>query len=737
MAAEEAKAAGFTESQANFLQFYVHGLRNANIELRERLLLLEPRLLLLERNLNDMKTQAHSKKTDREKAGKRSQPEHPFSGVAEEWVDFEWKITNHMEHVFEGFGERFMKWIGGKSDNDEMKIMKDKVDTWQDEVGKFEDAREMDAELWVQVQRITATEAMTLVRSASLTQTCGAEAWRVLKGWYDQHSRIALENLRAEVFEVERCKKLPDLPGAVAKWEIKLHRLNALYLSKDKATLPDEDKVMILKDMVPKELEDEFENQEDLNGNDYAKMREFVMKRAKRAMARRGKKTGSQNLPCEEESKSSGRCSEAHSDIQLIKASLDALTASLKGKGKGKGKQSWYSPGFKGGPGKGDAPPGIPKGKGKGKQSGCFICGGPHFARECPFGAGAGKGGGAAAEGDIKGKGKSKGKGKAPFNGYCNLCWEWGHSQRYCPWGGNLRGLDSQVEGQEEQREEEEWEEAEELCQRCLSEHPHAEELCQRCLSEHPHAEEEEEVAENQGSMRTLKQEVEHEDIRLWRGKKYLKVKAEMDTGACVPMMPSKLLPGLPIKPNAASRARKRYGTAGKGSILNEGESDIRFWTEDGQRRRMLYQRGGVNKTLAAGGAMADEGNTVMFNRQGGAIVKDLDMSIFKEAVAKAEVVTHFERDGKTYSLPMYIPIPSGSIPSGSEDPEDSKGKSKGGSTLRKSFKRKDVAKQEEDEPIPMNIDNLRAAIEDAGWTVKLTKSQARAAKKASFQRQG
>ena len=112
-------------------------------------------------------------------------------------------------------------------------------------------------------------------------------------------------------------------------------------------------------------------------------------------------------------------------------------------------------------------------------------------------------------------------------------------------------------------------------------------------------------------------------------------------------------------------------------------------------------------------------------------------MSIFKEAVAKAEVVTHFERDGKTYSLPMYIPIPSGSIPSGSEDPEDSKGKSKGGSTLRKSFKRKDVAKQEEDEPIPMNIDNLRAAIEDAGWTVKLTKSQARAAKKASFQRQG
>ena len=45
-------------------------------------------------------------------------------------------------------------------------------------------------------------------------------------------------------------------------------------------------------------------------------------------------------------------------------------------KGKGKGKKGEE----KGGKGKGEKG----KGKGKGPKGGCFHCGGPHYARECP-----------------------------------------------------------------------------------------------------------------------------------------------------------------------------------------------------------------------------------------------------------------------------------------------------------------------------------------------------------------
>ena len=107
------------------------------------------------------------------------------------------------------------------------------------------------------------------------------------------------------------------------------------------------------------------------------------------------------------------------------------------------------------------------KGGGKSKGKGCFICGGPHFARNCPKGKGkgpnSGKNGSKGRKGASKGKkgvygvdqpggwgqdGWSQGPGwEVPtegqpnldlvsnFQGYCYLCGAWGHSQRYCPTG--------------------------------------------------------------------------------------------------------------------------------------------------------------------------------------------------------------------------------------------------------------------------------------------------------------
>ena len=64
-----------------------------------------------------------------------------------------------------------------------------------------------------------------------------------------------------------------------------------------------------------------------------------------------------------------------------------------------------------------------------------------------------------------------------------------------------------------------------------------------------------------------------------------------------------------------------------------------------------MVQRGDVNKTLLAGGSISDQGNTLLFTKYGGMIVKDPDLSIYKRAVSMAKVKTPFRRKGKTYAM--------------------------------------------------------------------------------------
>ena len=52
--------------------------------------------------------------------------------------------------------------------------------------------------------------------------------------------------------------------------------------------------------------------------------------------------------------------------------------------------------------------------------------------------------------------------------------------------------------------------------------------------------------------------------------------------------------------------------------IYNEGESEVIFANDNGEWRKSIVQRGDVNKTLMAGGSMADKGNTLLFTRYGG-----------------------------------------------------------------------------------------------------------------------
>ena len=90
--------------------------------------------------------------------------------------------------------------------------------------------------------------------------------------------------------------------------------------------------------------------------------------------------------------------------------------------------------------------------------------------------------------------------------------------------------------------------------------------------SEEPEGEEQGEIQnmsclreemEGDGGMRTLEQEVSEEEAAKMNYKgKWFKVEAEVDTGACIPMMPKNIAKHLPIRESEGSRRGAKYLSA-------------------------------------------------------------------------------------------------------------------------------------------------------------------------------
>ena len=99
------------------------------------------------------------------------------------------------------------------------------------------------------------------------------------------------------------------------------------------------------------------------------------------------------------------------------------------------------------------------------------------------------------------------------------------------------------------------------------------------------------EEAEADGGIRTLEQEVsEEEAARMnYRGN-WIKIEAEVDTGACIPMMPKNVAKHIPTRESEGSKRGAKYLSASDNYIHNEGESDVLFACDTGAWRKATVQ---------------------------------------------------------------------------------------------------------------------------------------------------
>ena len=89
-----------------------------------------------------------------------------------------------------------------------------------------------------------------------------------------------------------------------------------------------------------------------------------------------------------------------------------------------------------------------------------------------------------------------------------------------------------------------------------------------------------------------------------------------MDSGAHSNVMPKRMVKNKSkIRPSAGSRRGAHYVAANDGRIPNEGETEFKFKTAEGQERCVVFQVAEVNKALGAVSYFVDDNFRVTFDK--------------------------------------------------------------------------------------------------------------------------
>ena len=111
-----------------------------------------------------------------------------------------------------------------------------------------------------------------------------------------------------------------------------------------------------------------------------------------------------------------------------------------------------------------------------------------------------------------------------------------------------------------------------------------------------------------------------------------------------------------------------------------------------------------VKRTIGAVGQICDQNNIVICSKSGGAIVRDIDETLFKWLLPRAPNQTRFERRHNIYTFDMWLPKPKGVA----------KGKTTTNVDGRSISAR--TRKPQRSAPTPMEVDMLYPVEADAYW---------------------
>ena len=123
----------------------------------------------------------------------------------------------------------------------------------------------------------------------------------------------------------------------------------------------------------------------------------------------------------------------------------------------------------------------------------------------------------------------------------------------------------------------------------------------------------------------------------------YRLVEAVLDSGAAESVAPPRLFPG-PIAPSLMSQAGGCYRVADGQRVPNVGQQAVRFSLDDVQPANILFQIAEIDRPLISASALAANGNSVVFNRKGGAVIHD-----------KTGQRTELHKRGGIYVLHMWV----------------------------------------------------------------------------------
>ena len=153
---------------------------------------------------------------------------------------------------------------------------------------EFSNWKEMDKEVWTQILKAEGDEVTNIAQGATAGGVVGSEAWRALKARFDPETAITLEAWRSELFKVRRCNRLEELISKLTQWEIKLNRLSNALRAAGKADISEEDKTMVLKDLIPKEMEEELRKMIKIKAvkESYQDCKNYVMQEARTLVER-------------------------------------------------------------------------------------------------------------------------------------------------------------------------------------------------------------------------------------------------------------------------------------------------------------------------------------------------------------------------------------------------------------------------------------------------------------------